>query len=251
MSDGSQLAGELEALLAGRRGRRPRSRRLRSVRCRRSRESASSSTTRIGSHASGDRLRTSARSDSRHGLRRLEGIAPWPGSSMVKVDPLPSSLETLMSPPIIRQNRRLIGEAEAGAAVVAGGRIVGLGELLEDLRRACPRAMPMPVSETSDRDPVGARRRCLARRRERDGAFVGELGGVGEQVEERLSELGQIGADRLRGRRRSSVTSRLCVLGHQRRDGGQRLVEHLPQVEASRGRGPSARPRSWRGRGCR
>ena len=50
---------------------------------------------------------------------------------MVKVEPWPGSLSTVRSPPIIRQKLPADRQAEPGAAVLARGGRVGLGERLE------------------------------------------------------------------------------------------------------------------------
>ena len=61
------------------------------------------------------------------------GLATFAGSRMVKVEPSPGSLSTVMSPPIMLAEVLADGQAQPGAAVLAGGRGVGLGEGLEQL----------------------------------------------------------------------------------------------------------------------
>jgi hypothetical protein len=55
------------------------------------------------------------------------------GTRIVKVEPRPSSLSTVMSPPIIWQNPLLIARPRPVAAVFPAGRCIGLRELLKKL----------------------------------------------------------------------------------------------------------------------
>ena len=55
------------------------------------------------------------------------------GSRIVKVEPRPGSLSTVMSPPIIWQKRLLIASPRPGAAVFARRGGGSLGKLLEQL----------------------------------------------------------------------------------------------------------------------
>jgi hypothetical protein len=71
--------------------------------------------------------------------------------------PLPGVLSTPTFPPISSRQAAGDGQAETGAAVLAGGRAVGL---LEGVEQAAilSGAMPMPVSVTSKRTSRLSRR---------------------------------------------------------------------------------------------
>ena len=62
---------------------------------------------------------------------------------MVKVLPRPGSLSTVMSPPIIRQSRRLSASPSPVPPYLRVVGRVGLGELLEEPRQLLG-VMPMP-----------------------------------------------------------------------------------------------------------
>ena len=68
-----------------------------------------------------------------------------------KVLPSPGVLSAPTSPPIRSRQSPGDGEAEAGAAVFARGRGIGLLEGLEQRGASLSGAMPMPVSSTSKR----------------------------------------------------------------------------------------------------
>ena len=99
-----------------------------------------------------------------------------------------------MSPPIIWQNRLLIDQAEAGAAVLARRRGGGLGKLLEQLAHLLGRHADAGVGHR-DRDPVAAVLGSLPRI-DRDRALLGELVGVAREVEQRLADPGLVGVHR-------------------------------------------------------
>ena len=80
-----------------------------------------------------------------------------------KREPLPGVLSTPISPPISSTSWLRDREAEAGAAVAARGRAVGLGERLEDAS-ARSASMPMPVSRTAKRSSVASAPTSAARR---------------------------------------------------------------------------------------
>ena len=98
--------------------------------------------------------------------------------------------------------RRADRQPQARAAEPARGRGLGLGERLEQPAELLG-VMPMPVSETgnvSQRPCPSTRSRSTASVIR---AVLGELGGVAQQVEQRLPHLGQVGVHRCRRRRGS------------------------------------------------
>ncbi len=117
---------------------------------------------------------------------------------MVKVEPLPSSLSAT---DVAAEHPAEVpgdGEPEPGAAIVPGGRGVGLAEGLEERRQSAPASCRCRCRTTSNstRSPPLGQPSC----RQRDPALLGELGGVAEQVEQDLAELGLVRAASRRGR---------------------------------------------------
>ena len=86
---------------------------------------------------------------------------------MVKVDPWPASLSTLISPPIISQKRREIVKPQAGPAVPSSGRRVGLDERAEQSGKLLDGHADAVVSHLED-DPLPAFEVELTRAPERD-----------------------------------------------------------------------------------
>ena len=77
----------------------------------------------------------------------------------VKQEPAPGVLSTVSVPPIRLASWRAIGEPEAGAAVAARGRLVGLGEALEDpLLRLVRDADAGVLDLDPERHPLGVDR---------------------------------------------------------------------------------------------
>src|SRR5262249_1879623 len=60
-------------------------------------------------------------------------VSAPPGSRTVNTEPLPGSLVTVTSPPIMRELAR-DGKPKPGAAVAARGEGIGLGEVLKQFR---------------------------------------------------------------------------------------------------------------------
>jgi hypothetical protein len=95
----------------------------------------------------------------------------------VKTDPLPGSLVTFTSPPIIRARREGKSEPRAAEALRCGG--VGLAELLEQLSLLLRRHANAGVSDR-ELDPVPTI--CNHARPQPDLAFLGELAGIAQQM---------------------------------------------------------------------
>src|ERR1700730_6007671 len=83
------------------------------------------------------------------------GIVTILGRRIVNVEPSPGLLTTVMSPPIIWQNPRLITSPEPGASVFAGRRGRRLGKLLEQLAHLLRRHPDAGVRHRQ-RDPIAA-----------------------------------------------------------------------------------------------
>ena len=89
----------------------------------------------------------------------------WTHAVKWKVLPRPSSLSTQIRPPISCNQALRDGKTEAGAAVTAGGRAVGLGELLEDQRLLRGRDADAGVADLKvQAHAAGRRLRSLPRR---------------------------------------------------------------------------------------
>src|SRR5690606_23555572 len=82
-------------------------------------------------------------------------------------------------------------ESETGATVFPRRRRVGLRERLEEPAELLGGHADTGVRHAED-DAVAGNATGLPRHRERDGAALGELGRVAQQVEERLANLGQV-----------------------------------------------------------
>jgi len=147
---------------------------------------------------------------------------------MVKVEPSPGVLSTVTSPPIIRANRRLIARP---SPVPPYFRVVEASacENASNSLAICAGVIRCRVGHPEDHrlDAVLCRSR---RRRQGDGAVVGELAGVGQQVEEHLPHFGQVGMQAAE-RPGNKELEPVGVLVHQRLDGGGHLPEHLRGVE--------------------
>ena len=100
-----------------------------------------------------------------------------PGRRIVNVEPLPGSLFTLTSPPIISQNFREMARPEAGPAVLAAGACASACVNAWKSLPSCSGVMPIPVSRTRNETQVPAWT-SFRRHVESDGPVLGELGGV-------------------------------------------------------------------------
>ena len=89
-----------------------------------------------------------------HGRIQDQDDAP-PGRRTVNTEPLPGSLSTVMSPPIIWAKTLADGKAKAGAAVLARRLRGRLRELLEQLVHLFGRHANAGVGD-GERDPVAA-----------------------------------------------------------------------------------------------
>jgi hypothetical protein len=101
----------------------------------------------------------------------------------VNTDPLPGSLVTVTSPPIMRASLRVI--AQPGAPEALRGCPVGLAELLEQLCLLL-RCHADPGVSHSKLDPVASVGNPA--RPERDLALLGELEGIAQQIEQNLPQ---------------------------------------------------------------
>ena len=108
-------------------------------------------------------------------------------------------------------------------------------------RPTCSGVMPMPVSRTANasQSPSGAR---LALDPQGDGAALGELGGVLEQVEQALAQLHRVGAawPGVGGDVEHQV---VALLADQGLDGAGRVRDEGGDVDVLGDRAPSSRPR--------
>ena len=119
------------------------------------------------------------------------------------------------------------GEAEPGAAVLAGGRRVELAELLEQLVR--------PVGRDADAG-VAHRQMDLVRRfagfdGHHDLADLGELHGVGEQVDHHLTQAGDVAGDAVGHGRVDQECELQTLAGGRFGDEVERRLDTRPQVE--------------------
>ena len=96
---------------------------------------------------------------------------------MVKVEPLPGVLATVMSPPSMVAEMLGDGEAEAGAAVIARGRGIGLGEGLEQPAHLLVAHADAGVRHREAEHRASGFRLCL-RHRQRHRSALGEFRGV-------------------------------------------------------------------------
>src|SRR6516165_3987257 len=117
-------------------------------------------------------------------LELLACASTLPGRRTVKTEPLPGSLVTVTSPPIMRELAR-DGKAEPRAAEALSGRGIGLGELLEQLRLLLRGHANTGVSDR-ELDPVATVGDPA--RPQPDLAFLGELAGIAQQVEQYLPQ---------------------------------------------------------------
>ena len=106
---------------------------------------------------------------------------------MVKLEPRPTSLSTVMSPPIIWQNRRLITRPRP---VPPYFRVVDASACENSWNNLtiCSGVMPMPVSATAMVLPPP--------RMNRDGAALRELVGIAHEIEQRLPQPHRVGMQR-------------------------------------------------------
>ena len=150
------------------------------------------------------------------------------GSETMNTEPLPSSVSTETSPPIIWQKRRLITrprpvppylrEVEASAWVKAwkrrpellrGHADAGVGDAEDD--PVAPAVVSRPGLET-------------------DLAVLGELGGVGEQVEQHLAHARHVRVHAVDVRRAVHLQDVLVLLD-EGMDGGLDVVHQVAHVE--------------------
>ena len=190
--------------------RRPRSRRrnpsVRGSRCIRSRTVGSSSITSTvpalppapPALQRGGSAAASTASDARRRATR-------PAAGREGASPCPASLATVDVAAHHPAEAPADRQPQPGAAVLARGRRVGLGERLRRAAPAAPRVMPMPVSRhreaRSSSLPSGAHR---AHASSVTVPLLGELAGVAQQVEQRLAHLAS-------GRRASTPRSARAV----------------------------------------
>ncbi len=121
------------------------------------------------------------------------------------------------------------GEAQAGAAEIAGGGGIGLGESLEQLAHLLLGHADAAVRDAEQHVAV-AGRMGLARERQSDLALLGELGGVAQEVDQRLLDLGQVGAHRA-DVGRAVDRQVIAVLLDQRLDHDTHLVDELREID--------------------
>ena len=147
------------------------------------------------------------------------------------------------------QRRQLAADRQPqpGAAEAAGGRGVGLGELLEQAAGDRPPSCRCRCRARSRRQPAPRRlRRSTATR-----AGLGELQRVGDQVVQHLAQPGRIAA--IDARRAASISTRnarpLALASDREGAGG--AVDQQADVELDLFQLAACRPRSWRGRARR
>ena len=202
---GPQLARPAQALLAARRPSRPGSPPWSRKRCIRSRTAGSSSITSTVPALAGvgpRSARPARRAASGRARRTIGRQADGEGAS-----PAPGSLSTVMSPPIIWQNCRLIARprpvppylrvVEASAWVKASKQLARSARASCRCRCRCTRNI----------DPVAVRRPARGAPSSVIVPSLGELAGVAQQVEQHLPHLGQVGAHRAERRRRTATSS--------------------------------------------
>ena len=180
------------------------------------------------------------------------------GSRSVKwnVLPRPGSLSTQIRPPISSHQPLADRQAQAGAAVAAGGRRVGLAERLEQPVELGRRDADAGVADRESR--IAARARLEPRRPAAvrppstdDLAGLGELERVAHQVEQHLAQRGRVAHQVARDVR---PRSRRRARGPSWRPRGPRRSGRLRCSVGARTAGPRARacrPRSWRSRARR
>ena len=119
------------------------------------------------------------------------------------------------------------GEAQARAAVLAGGRGVELAELLEQLVGTIGRDADASVANR-EMDLVG----CVARIDGHDDlADLGELHGVGEQVDHHLAQAGDVARDAVGDRRIDQERQLQRLAGGGFGDEVERRLDASPQIE--------------------
>ena len=118
-------------------------------------------------------------------VEALAGASALAGKRTVKTEPLPGSLVTVTSPPIMRASLRVIAKSEAGAAVLPGGRGIGLAEFLEQLRLLLRRHADAGVGH-GDLDPIVPVDHPPDPQRHL--ALLGELAGIAQKIEQDLPQ---------------------------------------------------------------
>ncbi len=107
------------------------------------------------------------------------------GRRTVNTEPLPGSLATVTSPPIMRASLRVMASPSPvppkRCAVEASAWVNSSNSFA-----CCSAVMPMPVSETAKLDAVAAIAHLA--RRKLDLALLGELAGIAQQVEQDLPQ---------------------------------------------------------------
>ena len=191
--------------------------------------------------------------------RRVDQLEPVPAALLAMITGVanPSWVTPVVARPMTLVARTMTALIED--AVLARGGAVGLLERLEDQAAACPSGMPTPVSVTAKAITARRAQHVVAQAgavgrvadRQRHAALVRELERVREQVLEDLLEPLLVGDDRARAARvEVDLERQALLLGHVAERPLGVLVD-LGQRRRRRGRAPSARPRSWTGRGCR
>ena len=135
----------------------------------------------------------------------------------------------MISPPINSAQVLAERQAEAGAAVFGGNAGVRLSELVE---QGLLRFLADAHAGVGDGDLDQVAVPSLAPpQTQRDLAVVRELGGIADQVEQRLPHLGGIEAHLAQGLGAAVDDERVGVLGGQRPAGDLHLVDELVEVE--------------------
>ena len=201
----------------------------------------SSTTARAGRAGSGRAHRRRA-----SGARRPKRATKW------KRLPLP---ELAVDPDAsAHQLDQLRGDrqAEAGAAVAARGRRVGLHERPRRSSPCLSGAMPMPVSRTQNCS-VAASLAAVVRRdaRRTTSPRVGELDGVADEVEDHLPQAAGVADERRRHVRRDAAGQLEALLVRARREQSDPSSTRVAERERRALERRAGRPRSSRRRGCR
>ena len=178
--------------------------------------------------------------------RRVRASA---GRRMVKVEPCPGALATVMSPPIMRQRRRLIARPSPVPPYL---RVVEASAWVNSSNSfaVCSGVMPMPVSETAmvtQSAPPSSGRRLTSTRIT---TALGELAGVAGEIEQRLAEPRRVGPDRAHARRDSPPRSG-CRSSPRAAGSSRPRPRPADRRRPTRARAPARPLRSSRDRGCR
>ena len=143
------------------------------------------SNSRVWSQPFGACLRTPNRTSDRvaNPIQAQDGAPP--GRRTVNTEPLPGSLATVTSPPIMRASLRVMARPKPGAAEALRGRGLGLAEFLEQLRLLLRASCRCRYRRRQARSSRG---RCPLRASQRDLALLGELAGIAQEIEQDLPQ---------------------------------------------------------------